>query len=125
MTIVCGEITLSGVAQPVVAFSSRIRRADQVSLYSCGFWAMRAPEEKETSDGSWLSAVAEVVVVATVVLLAVTLDVALTEAVSDFAGAVSLRAQPVSSNETRAIPMAVRGIHDSCRSLKTFRHRLY
>jgi hypothetical protein len=86
---------------------------------------MRAPEEKETSDGSWLSVGAEVVVVVVaVVLLAAVLDVLLSE-LPDFAGAASFPAQPDNTNDTRAIPIKVRGIHDSCRSLKTFRPGLY
>ena len=89
---------------------------------------MRAPDENETSDGSWLSEGAEVVAVAAVVLLAAVLaavlDVPLSE-LPDFAGAASFPAQPYNTNHTMAIPIKVRGIHDSCRSLKTFRPGLY
>src|SRR6185295_11003253 len=45
-------MTPFGVAHPVLAFSSNIQKADQVSLYSCGFSTTSAPEAKEIKLGS-------------------------------------------------------------------------
>jgi len=48
ITTVCGDTTPFGVAQPLSARSSSSQKADQSSLYSAGFWTMRAPAENDT-----------------------------------------------------------------------------